>query len=201
MATNEVWVETTLPTNSKAIPTKWVFKVKAHPDGSVERFKARLTAKGCNYNLTYSPVLLLLSLRLFLTIAAHLACTVHMVDIDTAFLIADLTDVDVYIKFPDEYTKHTENTNCLKLKKFLYGLKQSNMVWYNTLSEFLKGKGFTSLASKPCIFVRNNEDYISCFVDDICYFSTKDSNAIEKTLSNQYKLKVLGPLSFLLGMK
>eukprot|EP00121_Abeoforma_whisleri_P009303 Awhi_evm2s8551 len=75
------------------------------------------------------------------------------------------------------------------------------MEWYNTLSEFLKDKGFTSLASEPCIFVRNNEDYISCFVDDICYFSTKDCHAIEKMLSKQYKLKVLGPLSFLLGIK
>ncbi|KAK6159074.1 hypothetical protein DH2020_006388 [Rehmannia glutinosa] len=43
---NHTWDLTTLPVGKKAIGNKWVFKVKMKPDGSVERYKARLMAKG-----------------------------------------------------------------------------------------------------------------------------------------------------------
>ena len=51
-----------LPANKKPIGSKWVFKVKLHPDGTIERYKARLVAKGYNqvYGIDYvdsfSPV-------------------------------------------------------------------------------------------------------------------------------------------------
>jgi hypothetical protein len=35
-----------LPPRRKAIGSKWVFKVKSNPDGTVKRYKARIVAKG-----------------------------------------------------------------------------------------------------------------------------------------------------------
>ena len=46
MATNEVWDIIELPKGSKAVGCKWVFKTKRDSKGKVERFKARLMAKG-----------------------------------------------------------------------------------------------------------------------------------------------------------
>ena len=43
---NEVWELTTLPPGKKAIGCKWVYKVKTNGDGSIERYKARLVARG-----------------------------------------------------------------------------------------------------------------------------------------------------------
>lgn len=43
---NETWDLVTLPKDRKAIGSRWVFKVKHHSDGRVERHKCRVVAKG-----------------------------------------------------------------------------------------------------------------------------------------------------------
>ena len=43
---NETWDLVELPHDRQAIPCKWVFKVKYKEDGSIERYKAHLVAKG-----------------------------------------------------------------------------------------------------------------------------------------------------------
>lgn len=42
---NNTWTIMPLPPGKKSIGSKWVYKVKLKPDGTVERFKARLVAK------------------------------------------------------------------------------------------------------------------------------------------------------------
>ena len=43
---NGTWTEELRPDNANLVSTKWVFTVKAHPDGTLERFKARLVTRG-----------------------------------------------------------------------------------------------------------------------------------------------------------
>jgi hypothetical protein len=43
---NSTWNLINLPPRKQAIECKWVFTVKANPDGSVARLKAQLVAKG-----------------------------------------------------------------------------------------------------------------------------------------------------------
>ncbi|KAK9137407.1 hypothetical protein Sjap_008001 [Stephania japonica] len=45
---NGTWELTTLHAGKKPIGSKWVYKVKLHPDGTLDRCKARLVAKGYN---------------------------------------------------------------------------------------------------------------------------------------------------------
>ena len=44
---NDTWVEAALPKGKKPISCKWVYKIKKHADGTVERYKSRLVIKGC----------------------------------------------------------------------------------------------------------------------------------------------------------
>ncbi|KAK1686214.1 hypothetical protein QYE76_047062 [Lolium multiflorum] len=43
---NDTWELVTLPPGKKAVGCKWVFKIKKTPNGTVERYKARLVAEG-----------------------------------------------------------------------------------------------------------------------------------------------------------
>lgn len=58
---HHTWEYEELPNNRKAIGSKWVFKVKYHPNGSVARFKARLVAQefsqiqGIGFSETFAP--------------------------------------------------------------------------------------------------------------------------------------------------
>lgn len=45
---NNTWELVNLPTGKSPIGCKWVYKVKYKADGSIERYKARLMAKGFN---------------------------------------------------------------------------------------------------------------------------------------------------------
>ena len=43
---NKTWDLVTLPPGKKVVSCKWVFIVKQNPEGKVERYKARLVARG-----------------------------------------------------------------------------------------------------------------------------------------------------------
>ena len=73
---NGTWHLEKLPSGCLTIPCQWIFNVKYHSDGSIDRYKARLVALGnhqeygVDYDEVYSPVARFESLRLFLLSAA-----------------------------------------------------------------------------------------------------------------------------------
>ncbi|XP_021315206.1 uncharacterized protein LOC110434804 [Sorghum bicolor] len=81
---------------------KWVFKKKLRPDGTIEKYKARLVAKdytqkeGEDFFDTYSPVARLTTIRVLLALEASHGLLVHQMDVKTGFLNGELEE-EIYM--------------------------------------------------------------------------------------------------------
>ena len=131
------WEYIPRPKDKPIVSCKWVWHVKVKSDGSVERFKARLVARGftqtrgVDYNETFAPVTRLDTLRLLTAMAVQKDWEFRHLDIKTAYLHRDLEE-EVYMAVPQGLEDVPEGY-VLKLKKALYGLKQAGRQWYEHL--------------------------------------------------------------------
>lgn len=138
---NNTWQLINAPKGESIIDNKWVFKIKRRPDGSVERYKASLVARGftqkygINYKETFSPVVRHSSIRAILAICAARKMTLLQFDVKTAFLYGELTE-NVYMKQPVGYNDGSGKV--CKLLKSLYGLKQASRCWNSKFTAFIE---------------------------------------------------------------
>jgi Reverse transcriptase (RNA-dependent DNA polymerase) len=103
MRSNNIWELVDLPEGRKAIGNKWVLKIKRLADGSIDRYKTRLVAKGytqqegIDYEETFSPIMRFTSIRLILAIVISLDLELHQMDVKTAFLNVNLEE-EIYME-------------------------------------------------------------------------------------------------------
>ena len=126
---NDTWELVDLPKGRKPIGVKWVFKIKENSEGKV-RYKARLVAKGysqregIDYEETFAPVIKAQSLRIILALGNQFNLLIHQMDVTTAFLNGILEE-EIFMQQPEGYVKTGDENKVCKLKKSIYGLKQS----------------------------------------------------------------------------
>lgn len=117
-----------LPVGAKAIGLKWVFKLKRNCDGSINKHKARIVAKGyvqrhgIDFDEVFAPVARIETIRFIISIAASNDWEVHHLDVKTAFLNDELKE-EVYVTQPEGFEIKGSEDKVYKLKKALYGLK------------------------------------------------------------------------------
>ena len=207
---NEVWDLVRLPGGFKAIGSKWVFKTKVTPEGSIERHKARLVAQGFNqkygmdYDETCSPVVRSESVRTVITLAAKKKLLVHQMDVTTAFLNGMLEE-EVYMKQPEGFEQKGQEDLVCRLKKSIYGLKQSPRCWNAVLDQHLKSNNLKQSSADPCIYTSTEGEtvIVAVYVDDILITTEKEKTMrkINKLISERFEVKDLGILNSFLGVQ
>ena len=71
----------------------------------------------------------------------------------------------------------------VKLKKSLYGLKQSGDLWNKKIHLILKRMGFSRTYSDPCVYVRTtgkNRTYVALYVDDLLITGTDENLLLQQ---------------------
>ena len=83
--------------------------------------------KGVDNDETFSPIVLLTSIRILLAIAAHYNYEIWKMDVKMAFFNGNLYE-DVYMTQPEDFTSKDGSKVC-KIQKSIYGLKQASKSW------------------------------------------------------------------------
>lgn len=186
------WSYQQKPIDKKVITCKWLFKKKNTP-GEETRYKARLVARGFNqiqgidYVDTYAPVVRYESIRILLAHAIAQDMQMVQFDVKTAFLYGDLKE-DIWIELPEG--PWMEEERVVKLKKSLYGLKQSPHCWNEKLNEVLNAFCMHKTNADDCIYIGdfcNHKVMLALYVDDALLFC-KSKKVMDKFLTKLGKV-------------
>ncbi|RDX96421.1 hypothetical protein CR513_20926, partial [Mucuna pruriens] len=156
------WELVSLP-SSKVVGCRWVFAIKVGPNNTVDRLKAWLVAKG--YTQVY--------------------------DIKNAFLHGEL-DEEIYMEQPPSFVAQGESGLVCKLRRSLYGLKQSPRAWFEKFSQVVQNFGMTRI-----------NVYLVVYVDDIVITGNDEVkiSQLKQYLFSHFQTKDLGHLKYFLGIE
>ena len=205
----QTWELVPLPEGKNLVGCKWVYKVKTHSDGSLERHKARLVAKGfsqeygIDYEETFAPVAKMTTIRTLISVAAVRQWPLFQLDVKNAFLNGYLSE-EVYMR-PPPGLACSSGLVC-RLRRALYGLKQSPRAWYERFQDAVLLIGFQPSMHDSALFIRRTSHglvLLLLYVDDMI-ITGSDSDAISEVkqhLFSTFEMKDLGPLRYFLGIE
>ncbi|CAL8994835.1 unnamed protein product [Prunus brigantina] len=154
---NATWELVPLPKGKKAVGCRWVFTLKHKANGSIDRYKARLVAKGytqtygVDYTETFAPVAKLNTVRVLLSLAANHDWPLLQFDVKNAFLHGDLKE-EIYMDPPPGIPVTSKEGMVCKLRKSLYGLKQSPRAWFGRFAASMRKSGYVQSNSDHTLF-------------------------------------------------
>ncbi|KAL0415705.1 UNVERIFIED_CONTAM: Retrovirus-related Pol polyprotein from transposon RE2 [Sesamum latifolium] len=158
-----------------------VYKIKRRTDGSIERHKAHLVARGfsqqygLDYDETFSPVAKLTT---------------------NAFLHGEL-DREIYLNQSTDFLNSDHPEYVCKLRKALYGLKQAPRAWYGKIAEFLTHGGHLMTSADSSLFIKAKERKLVVmlvYVDDLIITGDCKEEVLQtkENLSVRFQMKELG---------
>ncbi|KAJ4703754.1 Retrovirus-related Pol polyprotein from transposon TNT 1-94 [Melia azedarach] len=210
---NQTWELTKRPRDRKIVTCKWVYK-KKEGETSVEgiKYKARVVARGftqregVDYNEIFSPVVRHTSIRVLLAIVAHQDLELEQLDVKTTFLHGELEE-EIYMTQLDGFQVPGKEDYVCKLKKSLYGLKQSPRQWYKRFDSYMIEIGYTRSPYDCCVYYSKATNgsliYLVLYVDDMLIAAENkyDVQKLKDLLSVEFEMKDLGAARKILGME
>ena len=167
--------------------------------------KAYTQKESVDYEKTFSLIVRFASIQLILAIVANLNLELYQMNVKTVFLNGGL-DEEIYMDQPIGFmTKGQEHKVC-KLKRSIYGLKQSSRQWYSRFHRVVLTNGFTMIEEDHFVYVKRSKGsfiILSLYVDDIL-LADNDMEMIIATkgwLSFNFEMKDMGEADYILGVK
>ena len=194
----------------RALPSKMIVKEKKLPNGEFDKLKSRICGGGHRQDASLfkdadisSPTVALTSVLAIAAIAAHLHHHVMTVDFTAAYLNAKMKGAPIDMLLPPDITDllteidpsykpfvRADRKVAVRLKKALYGFKQSAMLWYKELISTLEELGFKRNPYDNCALIRmrgGDIDRILVYVDDL--FITSASESTLEDIGNALRRK------------
>ncbi|KAA0034028.1 Beta-galactosidase [Cucumis melo var. makuwa] len=208
---NRTWEICAPPKGHKTVGCKWVFSLKYKADGTLDRHKTRLVAKGftqtygIDYSETFSPVAKLNTVRVLLSVTVNKDWPLYQLDVKNAFLNGDLVE-EVYMSPPPGFEAQFGQQVC-KLQKSLYGLKQSPRAWFDRFTTFVKSQGYSQGHSDHTLFTKASKTgkiaILIVYVDDIVLTGDDQTeiSQLKQRMGDEFEIKDLGNLKYFLGME
>ncbi len=115
------------------------------------------------YSETYAPAARQESVRLFHIVLVEEGYFLGQYDVPQAFLLAPI-DTDIFVYPPSGQSEYSGQI--LKLRKALYGGKQSAYLWFTMINAFILELGFTASPMDSCLYKRDDAILI-LYCDDL----------------------------------
>ena len=141
---------------------------------------------------------------MLLSLAANLDWPLQQLDIKNAFLNGELEE-EVYMEAPPGLD--SQKGLVCRLKKSLYGLKQSPRAWFERLTRVVKRYGFIQCQSDHTMFIKCSSEgkraIMIVYVDDIILTGDhmEEIKSLKDVLAQEFEIKDLGQLRYFLGME
>lgn len=197
------------PPDVTPIKCKWVYKRKT--TNNAQRYKARLVAKGftqrkgIDYEEIYAPVSGFDTIRLLIAVSVEKNWYIDQYDVKSAYLHSDLKEV-IYMEQPEGFEETGQEGLVCKLKKSIYGLKQSGRCWNDHLDNTLTNIGFIRNKVDPCVYEINTEHgraILTVYVDNMLTMAETEETRmkVRMLLKSCFEIKHVGEISQMLGVK
>ena len=205
---NQTWFIIPCLPHYNVVGHKWVYKLKYNPDGSIQRHKAWLVAKGfhqtpeVDFSETFNPVIKPTTVRIILTIVVTKGWKIQQLDVNNAFLNGKLQEI-VFMSQPERFVDPEKPEYVCKLHKALYGLKQAPRAWFEELWSTLFKWGFKDSKVDTSLFLYSegcNSFFLLLYVDDIL-ITLNNPNLVTRLIHDlnfSFSLKDFGELHYFL---
>jgi len=126
-------------------------------------------------------------------------------DVNNVFLHGDLLE-EVYMEQPLGYVNQTHLNLVYRLKKTLYGLKQTPRTWLDNIGQYIITSGFQTSNANFSLYVKKTDRgiiVIIIYVDDLTITINNDANIsdLKKLLKQKFEMKDLGELCYFLNIE
>ncbi|KAJ4721114.1 Retrovirus-related Pol polyprotein from transposon TNT 1-94 [Melia azedarach] len=130
----------------------------------------------------------------------------YQLNVKNAFLHGNLEE-EVYMNVPPGFETTMRADKACKLKKSLYGLKQSPRAWFEKFTSSIRCKGFQQSQGDHTLFFKHGENgkfiALLVYVDDIILTGNdeKEARRLKEELNKEFEIKDLGNLGYFLGIE